>query len=133
MVEFHINRRSGIPAYVQLVLQVKQALRLGDLKPGDRLPTAKEVVAAVTVNPNTVLKAYRELENDGLVEARPGLGTFVTQSLLKPGMAERQALQDELATWARAGADAGLERSDLEALVTAALDSEFGEDTGEFT
>ena len=133
MVEFHINRRSGITAYVQLVLQVKQALRLGDLKPGDRLPTAKEVVADVTINPNTVLKAYRELENDGLVEARPGLGTFVTQSLLKPGMAERQALQAELATWARAAATAGLERSDLEALVTAALDGEFGEDTGEFT
>ncbi|SDD21323.1 GntR family transcriptional regulator [Rhodococcus tukisamuensis] len=133
MVEFHINRRSGIPAYVQLVLQVKQALRLGDLNPGDRLPTAKEVVAAVTVNPNTVLKAYRELENDGLVQARPGLGTFVTQSLIKPGMAERQALQDELTTWARQAASAGLDRSDLEALVAAALDTEFGEDTGEFT
>jgi len=133
MVEFHINRRSGIPAYVQLVLQVKQALRLGDLRPGDQLPTAKEVVGAVTVNPNTVLKAYRELENEGLVEARPGLGTFVTQSLLKPGMAERNALQTALAEWARQGADAGLERSDLEALVAAALDNEFGEDTGGFT
>ncbi|WP_137722936.1 GntR family transcriptional regulator [Prescottella subtropica] len=131
MVEFHINRRSGIPAYVQLVLQVKQALRLGDLEPGDRLPTAKDVVTACTVNPNTVLKAYRELENDGLVEARPGLGTFVTQSLRKPGMAERQALQDELTAWARHAAAAGLDRSDLEALVIAALDSEFGEDTGE--
>ncbi len=74
MVEFHINRRSGIPAYVQLVLQVKQALRLGDLKTGDQLPTAKEVVGAVTVNPNTVLKAYRELESEGLVEARPAWG-----------------------------------------------------------
>ncbi|WP_305093149.1 GntR family transcriptional regulator [Prescottella sp. R16] len=131
MVEFHINRRSGIPAYVQLVLQVKQALRLGDLAPGDRLPTAKDVVAACTVNPNTVLKAYRELENDGLVEARPGLGTFVTRSLAKPGMAERHALQDELSTWVRHAAAAGLDRSDLEALVTAALDSEFGDDTGE--
>ncbi|CRK51954.1 GntR family transcriptional regulator [Rhodococcus sp. RD6.2] len=132
MVEFHINRRSGIPAYVQLVLQVKQALRLGDLNPGDRLPTAKEVVEAVTVNPNTVLKAYRELENDGLVQARPGLGTFVTRSLSKPGMAERRALEAELTDWARTAAAAGLDRSDLEALVAAALDSEFGEDTGEF-
>lgn len=133
MVEFHINRRSGIPAYVQLVLQVKQALRLGDLEPGDRLPTAKDVVAAVTVNPNTVLKAYRELEKDGLVEARPGLGTFVTRSLVKPGMAERHALQAELAAWGRQAAIAGLERFDLEALVSAALDAEFGDDTGEFT
>ncbi|PTR25791.1 GntR family transcriptional regulator [Rhodococcus sp. OK519] len=132
MVEFHINRRSGIPAYVQLVLQVKQALRLGDLAPGDRLPTAKEVVAAVTINPNTVLKAYRELENEGLVEARPGLGTFVTGSLLKPGMEARQALQAEVATWVREAAAAGLDRADLEALVAATLDIEFGEDTGEF-
>lgn len=131
MVEFHINRRSGIPAYVQLVLQVKQALRLGDLQSGDQLPTAKEVVGAVTVNPNTVLKAYRELENEGLVEARPGLGTFVTQSLVKPGMAERDALQTTLADWARQGAAAGLDRSDLEALVAAALDNEFGGRTRE--
>ncbi|MGC0367444.1 GntR family transcriptional regulator [Rhodococcus sp. 27YEA15] len=98
---------------MQLVLQLKQALRLGDLNPGDRLTTAREVVAAVAADPNTVLKAYRELENDGLVQARPGLGTL-TQSLVKPGTAERQALQDELV---------GLGRSDLEALVAVALDT----------
>jgi GntR family transcriptional regulator len=76
-VEFRIERRSGVPTYLQIVHQARQALRLGTLQPGDRLPTAKAVVEATAFNPNTVLKAYRELEREGLVEPRPGLGTFV--------------------------------------------------------
>ncbi len=111
---------------MQLVLQVKQALRLGDLKTGDQLPTAKEVVGAVNRQPNTVLKAYRELESEGLVEARPGLGTFVTQSLAKPGMAERDACSPHSRGLGPPGRGGRSDRSDLEALVAAALDNEFG-------
>lgn len=129
MVSFRIDRRSGIPTYVQLVLQTKQALRLGELRPGDRLPTAKDVVAALAINPNTVLKAYRELERDGLVEARPGAGTFVIGTLAKPGMAEQSALRAELARWVRHGRDAGLDRADLEALVSAELNAQYDTDT----
>lgn len=81
MVEYRIDRRSGVATYVQIVQQTKQALRLGLLEPGDRLPTAREVVEATAINPNTVLKAYRELEREGLVEARRGLGTFVRRTL----------------------------------------------------
>jgi GntR family transcriptional regulator len=77
VIVFRIDRRSGVATYVQIVQQTKQALRLGLLKPGDRLPAAREVVEATAVNPNTVLKAYRELEREGLVAARRGLGTFV--------------------------------------------------------
>lgn len=80
-VEFRIDRRSGVATYLQIVQQTKQALRLGLLEPGDRLPTAREVVEATAINPNTVLKAYRELEREGLVEARRGLGTFVRRAL----------------------------------------------------
>ena len=80
-IEFRIDRRSGVATYVQIVQQTKQALRLGLLEPGDKLPTAREVVEATAINPNTVLKAYRELEREGLVEARRGLGTFVQASL----------------------------------------------------
>lgn len=80
-VEFRIDRRSGVATYLQIVQQTKQALRLGLLEPGDRLPTAREVVEATAINPNTVLKAYRELEREGLVEARRGLGTFVRRTL----------------------------------------------------
>src|SRR5437764_10389691 len=77
MIEFHLDPSSGVATYLQLVQQVHQALQLGLLEPGDQLPTAKEVVAKLAINPNTVLKAYRELEREGLVRARPGLGTFV--------------------------------------------------------
>ncbi|MFD0854965.1 GntR family transcriptional regulator, partial [Actinomadura adrarensis] len=75
MIEFHLDGRSGVSPYLQIVRQVRQALRLGLLREGDQLPTVKEVVARLAINPNTVLKAYRELERDGLVAARPGVGT----------------------------------------------------------
>ena len=81
MIEFHLDATSGVATYVQLVQQVHQALQLGLLEPGDQLPTAKEVVARLAINPNTVLKAYRDLEREGLVRARPGLGTFVVRAL----------------------------------------------------
>lgn len=130
MIEFRIDRKSGIPTYVQLALQVKHALRRGDLALGDKLPTAKDVVSALAINPNTVLKAYKELEHDGLVEGRPGLGTFVVGSLAKAGMAEKNALAGQLDTWVSHGASAGLDRSDLQALFEAALDREFPEPEG---
>src|SRR3954452_7271247 len=78
MIEFHLEARSGVPAYLQIVQQVRQAVRLGVLLPGDQLPTVKEVVGGLAINPNTVLKAYRELDREGLVEGRRGVGTFVS-------------------------------------------------------
>ena len=77
LIEFHLDPQSGVSFYVQLMQQVREALLFGLLKPGDRLPTVKDVVAQVAINPNTVLRSYRELEHDGLVLSRPGLGTFV--------------------------------------------------------
>ena len=76
MIAYRLDTRSGLAPYLQLVQQTKDALRLGVLHPGDQLPTVKEVVASIAINPNTVLKAYRELEREGLVEGRPGVGTF---------------------------------------------------------
>ncbi|MER6348943.1 GntR family transcriptional regulator [Streptomyces sp. NPDC001595] len=123
MVEYRIDRRSGVATYVQIVQQTKQALRLGLLQPGDQLPTAREVVAATAINPNTVLKAYRELEREGLVEARRGLGTFVRRSL---GAAPADSpLRAELESWADRARAAGLERDDVAALFTAVLDTRF--------
>ena len=81
MIEFHLDARSGVPTYLQLVQQVTQALRLGILQPGDQLPTVKEVVGSLAINPNTVLKAYRELDLSGLVEGKRGQGTFVSTNL----------------------------------------------------
>ena len=78
MIHFHLDARSGVPTYLQLVQQVRQAVRLGILLPGDQLPTVKEVVSTLAINPNTVLKAYRELDREGLVVGRRGVGTFVS-------------------------------------------------------
>lgn len=125
MIEFRIDRRSGVATYLQLVQQTKHALRLGLLMPGDRLPTAKEVVAATAINPNTVLKAYRELEREGLVEPRPGLGTFVRRSLARTDAATDAPLRADLDAWTRAARAAGLEREDVEAMVKAALDTHY--------
>jgi GntR family transcriptional regulator len=124
-VEYRIDRRSGVATYLQIVQQTRTALRLGLLRPGDRLPTAKEVVAATAVNPNTVLKAYRELEREGLVAPRPGLGTFVLRSLAREETAPDSPLRAELARWAARAGAAGLGRDDVEALVTAVIDEEF--------
>src|SRR6266498_2145601 len=91
MIEFHLDGRSNIATYMQLVQQVKQALRLGMLEPGEQLPTVREVAESLAINPNTVLKAYRELELEGLVEGRPGLGTFVLRSLAGPSLGSQAA------------------------------------------
>ncbi|MEV4612008.1 GntR family transcriptional regulator [Kitasatospora sp. NPDC049258] len=125
MLEYRIDRRSGVATYLQIVQQTEHALRLGHLRPGDRLPTAKEVVAATAVNPNTVLKAYRELERRGLVAPRPGLGTFVLRSLAREESAAGSPLRTELAAWAARARAAGLGRADVEALVGSVVDEEF--------
>ena len=116
MIEFHLDTRSGVSPYLQLVQQVRQALRLGLLREGDRLPTVKEVVASVAINPNTVLKAYRELEHEGLVSPRPGLGTFVTRSLAGESTAAHGPLRDELVRWVAKARRAGLDDESIEAL-----------------
>ncbi|CAL9657668.1 GntR family transcriptional regulator [Streptomyces sp. NPDC005395] len=122
VVEYRIDRQSGIPAYVQIVRQTEQALRMGVLRVGDKLPTAKEVVAATAINPNTVFRAYRDMEQAGLVRSRRGLGTFVTRSLARPGAEDDSPLRTDLAAWVARALAAGLERDDILALVTAALD-----------
>ncbi|BAC71777.1 putative GntR-family transcriptional regulator [Streptomyces avermitilis MA-4680 = NBRC 14893] len=123
VVEYRIDRRSGVATYVQIVQQTKQALRLGLLEPGDKLPTAREVVEATAINPNTVLKAYRELEREGLVEARRGLGTFVRRTL---GAAPADSpLRTELDAWAQRARTAGLDREDVAALLGSVLDEHF--------
>ncbi|MEU4683486.1 GntR family transcriptional regulator [Streptomyces xinghaiensis] len=124
MIEYRIDRGTGVATYLQIVQQTKRALRLGLLEPGDRLPTAREVVEATAINPNTVLKAYRELEREGLVEARRGLGTFVRKSL---GVAAQSPLADELADWMKRARTGGLAREDVAALFSSALEQEFTE------
>src|SRR5213595_2646573 len=101
---------------MQLVQQVRRAMRLGLLRAGDQLPTVKDVVAKVAINPNTVLKAYRELEYEGLVAARPGVGTFVTRTLSDASLAAHGPLREELRRWLARARDAGLAEESIEAL-----------------
>ena len=116
MIEFRIDSRSGVPPYRQLVDQVRQALRLGILREDDRLPTVKDVVSQVAINPNTVLKAYRELELQGLAEGRPGVGTFITRSLAGESLAAHRALRTDLVRWLAKARRAGLDEDSIAAL-----------------
>src|SRR6266513_60355 len=99
MIGYRLDTRSGVAPYLQLVQQTKDALRLGLLHPGDQLPTVKEVVGAIAINPNTVLKAYRELEHEGLVQGRPGVGTFVLKGFGGPRLSDSPHLRRRLARW----------------------------------
>ena len=116
MIEFRLDSTSGVSPYLQLVHQVRQALRLGMLQEGDQLPTVKEVVARLAINPNTVLKAYRELEHEGLASARPGIGTFITRTLSDATLAAHGPLRRELARWLVKARHAGLDEESIEAL-----------------
>jgi DNA-binding transcriptional regulator YhcF (GntR family) len=116
MIEFHLDSRSGVSPYQQLVHQVRHALRLGLLNEGDQLPTVKDVVSRLAINPNTVLKAYRELEHEGLVAARPGVGTFVTRTLADDTLAAHGPLRRDLQRWLAKARGAGLDDASIEAL-----------------
>jgi GntR family transcriptional regulator len=116
VIEFFLDERSGLSPYLQLVRQVRQAMRLGILRDGDQLPTVKDVVARLAINPNTVLKAYRELEHDGLVAARPGIGTFVTMTLTDETLAAHGPLREKLRRWLSEARAAGLDDESIEAL-----------------
>ncbi|MEV4253066.1 GntR family transcriptional regulator [Spirillospora sp. NPDC049652] len=121
MIGFRIDGRSGVPPYLQIVQQVRQALRMGVLDHGDQLPTVKEVVGEVAINPNTVLKAYRELERDGLVEGRAGQGTFVVGRPAGPPPGTHTRLGRSLARWVAEAREAGLDDEAMESLLRITL------------
>ena len=127
MIEFYLDGRSPAAPYKQLVQQVRQALRVGLLEQGDQLPKVREVTESLAINPNTVLKAYRELEHEGLVEGRPGLGTFVVHSLAGPSLARQAELRRDLEAWLGRARAAGLDQEDVVALVETTMRSSFHE------
>ncbi|MGD0685404.1 MAG: GntR family transcriptional regulator [Streptosporangiaceae bacterium] len=127
MIEFQLDEGSGVATYVQLVQQVHQALRVRMLEPGDQLPTAQQVVAKLAINPNTVHKAYRELEREGLVRARPGLGTFVIRPLSGTDAATQARFLAAMTDWLRSARLAGLDPDDIEAIYRTAFRACFAE------
>jgi len=121
-IVFRLDPRSGVPTYLQLVQQVENAIRLGYLRRGDQIPRIKDVVASLSINPNTVLKAYRDLEQKGLIGARPGLGTFVEAEPETVGLSELTTLRRSLVTgWLSEAAALGLDEDGIVALFTSAL------------
>ena len=128
MIEFHLDQDSGVAPYLQIVRQVRQAIRLGILKKGDQLPTVKEVVASLAINPNTVLKAYKELEHAGLAAARPGIGTFVTATLPAASVAAHGTLRRELERWLEKARRAGLDEESIDALFRDCVRAPAGEE-----
>jgi GntR family transcriptional regulator len=121
MIQFHLDPSSGVATYLQIIQQVREALRLGTLQVGDQLPTVREVVADLAINPNTVAKAYRTLEQDGLVVARQGRGTFVSSTLAPPSLRHHEALRAELELWLASAVHAGLDDESIRALISATL------------
>jgi GntR family transcriptional regulator len=121
MISFRVDGHSVVPPYLQIVQQVRQALRMGLLDVGDQLPTVREVVSATAINPNTVLKAYRDLEREGLVEARAGHGTFVLKRPPGPPPGTHTRLGHSLAHWVREARHAGLDDESIESLLRVTL------------
>jgi GntR family transcriptional regulator len=129
-IEFRLDLASGVPTYLQLVHQVEHALRLGYLAPGDQLPKVRDVVASLAVNPNTVLKAYRELETKGLTVGRPGQGTFIEATLSQVALPELTALRRSLLGWMATADVAGLDENGVVALFTSAVRDFYGRRSG---
>src|SRR6516162_8417477 len=121
MIAFYLDNQSGVPPYLQIAQQVKEAMRLGQLAVGDQLPTVREVVEQVVIHPNTVFKAYRELEHEGLVASRPGHGTFVVRTLPATSLARHAALRRGLERWLASAREAGLDDASVLALIHATL------------
>jgi len=127
LIEFHLDSRSGVPTYLQLANQVRHAVQLGILKPGDQLPTVKEVVSGLAINPNTVLKAYRELDREGITEGRRGQGTFVSRDQPAAVPGDYAALRAALLKWIERARKAGLDDESISALVAATVHAAFFE------
>ena len=132
-IEFRLDPASGVPTYLQLVQQVEHALRLGYLTPGDQLPKVRDVVAELAINPNTVLKAYKELETKGLAVGRPGQGTFIQATLSQVALPELTALRKALLRWLATAGAAGLDEDGMVALFSNALRDFYDGHTGSRT
>jgi GntR family transcriptional regulator len=121
VIIMRLDKTSGVPTYLQIVQQVEHAVRSGRLREGDQLPLVREVVSDLSINPNTVLKAYRQLEAQGLSEGRPGVGTFVRPQTSELSSPAYPALRRRLSAWVAAAREQGLEDADLRALFSEAL------------
>ena len=128
---FTIDPRSGVPIYLQLIEQVKRSVALGAMAPGEQLPTVKQLAIDLTINPNTVARAYRELERDEVIETAPGRGSFVKSNGAAAASSHKSAsdvTSDALNAAIREGKTMGLSREDMSNLIEAALNRWYTKD-----
>ncbi len=125
-----VDARSGVPIYQQIVEQVKRSAALGVLQAGEQLPTVKQLALDLTVNPNTVARAYRDLERDGVIETSPGRGSFVRGdgTSASTRLAARDVVRRTIEGSVREAKAMGLSRSDLRGVIDATLDRWFPEE-----
>ena len=97
-MEFLIDAKSGVPFYRQIIEQVKFGIARGDLQPGDRLPTVRQLAVDLSINPNTVIRAYRELEIEGTLDTQQGSGTYVGNRQPEVDRLERRRMLDQILT-----------------------------------
>ena len=125
-----VDPRSGVPIYLQVIEQVKRSVAVGVLGSGEQLPTVKQLALDLTINPNTVAKAYRELERDGVIETAPGRGSFVkgNGALETTKAAATDVARDAMTVAVREAKSVGLSADEIRALASAAIDRWFRED-----
>ena len=126
---FRIDPRSGVPLYLQLIEQVRHAIEIGALRAGDQLPGMRKLAEELVMNPNTVAKAYREMEHAGLIELRHGAGAFVTggRAVSPPGIQKGRAITRRAVTTLRGlGLDPGAIRRLVESELAETDEEEYG-------
>jgi GntR family transcriptional regulator len=128
---FRFDAGSGVPIYRQLVQQVRRDVMLGRLRPGDQLPSVSELASTLSVNPNTVMKAFSELEHQGLVVRRQGVGTFVAPAPPVASMLVEPRLLASLTRWVERARQEGLSAEEVRMLVELALDEPSGSADGQ--
>ncbi len=121
MIELRVDPRNGLPVYRQITHQVRDALRLGMLLPGDRMPTVRDLVATLAINPNTVMKAYRDLEREGLIGGRPGQGTFVLNGIVGSSPDDLDEMRTSLEAWLGRAKELGMDDESIGALIATTL------------
>ena len=124
-----VDPRSGVPIYLQVIEQIKRSVALGILQAGEQLPTVKQLALDLTINPNTVAKAYRELERDGVIETAAGRGSFVrgNGSVEWTKAAAKDVARDVIEAAVREAKSVGLSADEIRSLSSAAIDRWFQE------
>ncbi|HHX77871.1 MAG TPA: GntR family transcriptional regulator [Firmicutes bacterium] len=125
-MKFFINHRSGVPIYLQLIQQIEKGMAANILIPGEQLPTVRELALELTINPNTVARAYRELEARGLITSHQGRGTFVASNIVANPAQKEKIITAQISELVREAGQLGITPARLKELFTKCLEEQKG-------